>query len=186
MNPSTEDILKEVEATPAETVFVFPNNKNIIMAAEQCTDLTEKKVIVMPSRTIPQGVSALLAFDPELGEEECTAAMLAAAENVRTAQVTYASRDSDFDGRNISAGDFLVFYEGALVGTCRSFEDVYSLLADAFEAAPVDMVSVFYGSDVSEEEAEKCVEALSARFPDADITAVDGGQPVYYYMISIE
>ena len=186
MNPSTDDILEQIDLTPAEIVYVFPNNKNIIMAAEQCVSLSDKTVVIIPTKTVPQGVSALLAFDPELSEEECTAAMLAAAENVRTAQVTYASRDSDFDGREISAGDFLVFYEGALVGTGRSFEEVYSILGEAFKAAPFEMVSVFYGCDVSEEEAEKCVASLSALFPDADITAVNGGQPVYYYMISIE
>ena len=186
MNPSTDDILKEINRTPASTVFVFPNNKNIIMAAEQCVPLSEKKVIVMPTKTVPQGISALLNFNPDEKEEALVEVMQEAAGNVHTAMVTYAARDSDFDGHAIKAGEHLALLDGALLG---SYPDVNALMGDMVEAfadLEPEFITVYYGADVDENDAKQAAEQITARFPDADISVVNGGQPVYYYMISVE
>jgi hypothetical protein len=186
MNPSTDDILKEINRTPASTVFVFPNNKNIIMAAEQCIPLSEKKVIVMPTKTVPQGVSAMLNFNPDESEEALVEVMQEAASNVHTAMVTYAARDSDFDGHDIKAGEHLALLDGALLG---SFPDVNTLMGkmvEAFDSFDPEFITVYYGADVDENDAAQAAEVITARFPDADISVVNGGQPVYYYMISVE
>ena len=186
MNPSTDDILKEINRTPASTVFVFPNNKNIIMAAEQCIPLSEKKVVVMPTKTVPQGISALLNFNPDESQEALVEVMSEAARNVHTAMVTYAARDSDFDGHAIKAGEHLALLDGALLG---SYPDVDSLMADmaeSFDKLEPEFITVYYGADVVEEDANRAAEVISARFPDTDISIVNGGQPVYYYMISVE
>ena len=186
MNPSTDDILKEINRTPASTVFVFPNNKNIIMAAEQCIPLSDKKVVVMPTKTVPQGISALLNFNPDESQEALVEVMSEAARNVHTAMVTYAARDSDFDGHAIKAGEHLALLDGALLG---SYPDVDSLMADmveSFDKLEPEFITVYYGADVVEEDANRAAEVISARFPDTDISIVNGGQPVYYYMISVE
>ena len=186
MNPSTDDILKEINRTPASTVFVFPNNKNIIMAAEQCIPLSEKKVVVMPTKTVPQGISALLNFNPDESQEALVEVMSEAARNVHTAMVTYAARDSDFDGHAIKAGEHLALLDGALLG---SYPDVDSLMADmveSFDKLEPEFITVYYGADLVEEDANRAAEVISARFPDTDISIVNGGQPVYYYMISVE
>ena len=186
MNPSTDDILKEINRTPASTVFVFPNNKNIIMAAEQCIPLSEKKVVVMPTKTVPQGISALLNFNPDESEDALVEVMSEAAKNVHTAMVTYAARDSDFDGHAIKAGEHLALLDGSLLG---SYPDVDALMADmveSFDKLEPEFITVYYGADVVEEDANRAAELISARFPDADISIVNGGQPVYYYMISVE
>ena len=186
MNPSTDDILKEINRTPASTVFVFPNNKNIIMAAEQCIPLSEKKVVVMPTKTVPQGISALLNFNPDESQEALVEVMSEAARNVHTAMVTYAARDSDFDGHAIKAGEHLALLDGALLG---SYPDVDSLMADmveSFDKLEPEFITVYYGADVVEEDANRAAEVISARFPDTDISIVNGGQPVYYYMVSVE
>ena len=186
MNPSTDDILKEINRTPASTVFVFPNNKNIIMAAEQCIPLSDKKVVVMPTKTVPQGISALLNFNPDESQEALVEVMSEAAKNVHTAMVTYAARDSDFDGHAIKAGEHLALLDGALLG---SYPDVDSLMADmveSFDKLEPEFITVYYGADVVEEDANRAAEVISARFPDTDISIVNGGQPVYYYMISVE
>ena len=186
MNPSTDDILKEINRTPASTVFVFPNNKNIIMAAEQCIPLSEKKVIVMPTKTVPQGISALLNFNPDEEEAALVEVMQEAAGSVHTAMVTYAARDSDFDGHAIKAGEHLALLDGALLG---SYPDVNALMGDMVEAfvdLEPEFITVYYGADVDENDAKQAAEQITARFPDADISVVNGGQPVYYYMISVE
>lgn len=186
MNPSTDDILKEINRTPASTVFVFPNNKNIIMAAEQCIPLSEKKVVVMPTKTVPQGISALLNFNPDESEEALVKVMNEAAKNVHTAMVTYAARDSDFDGHAIKAGEHLALLDGALLG---SYPDVDTLMADmveSFDKLEPEFITVYYGADVVEEDAARAAELITRRFPDTDISIVNGGQPVYYYMISVE
>ncbi len=186
MNPSTDDILREINRTPASTVFVFPNNKNIIMAAEQCIPLSDKKVVVMPTKTVPQGISALLNFNPDESEEALVEVMSEAAKNVHTAMVTYAARDSDFDGHAIKAGEHLALLDGALLG---SYPDVDTLMADMVEAfgkLEPEFITVYYGADVVEEDAARAAELITRRFPDTDISIVNGGQPVYYYMISVE
>ncbi|MBR4869465.1 MAG: DAK2 domain-containing protein [Oscillospiraceae bacterium] len=187
MNPSTESILQEIDKIPAEVVFVLPNNKNIIMAAEQCADLTEKQVVVIPTKTIPQGITAMMNVDTEAeSPEDITAALTEAIENVATAQITYAARNSDYDGFAINEGDYLALLEGKLFGTDRSIDVLLENLAKLASEKDAEFITVFYGEDVSEEEAEKAGEFFSAACPDAEITVVPGGQPVYYYIMSIE
>ena len=187
MNPSTEDIMREIDKTPAEVVFVLPNNKNIIMAAEQCVRLVEgKRVVVLPSKTVPQGISALLAFDPDSSVEENTEAMGDALKRVSTSEITYAARDSDFDGFAIKQGDYLALAEHQLFGTDQ---DIYALLRRLAEAQPqqeAEFITVFYGEDVQEADAQKALAIFQEACPKAEITLLAGGQPVYYYMISAE
>ncbi len=186
MNPSTEDILKEINRTPAEIVYVFPNNKNIIMAAEQCIPLTEKQVIVIPSKTVPQGISALLNMDETADEATLTAAFQEAIANVRTALVTYAARDSDFDGHTIHAGEYLVLLDGTLVGSYADQPLALHALLSAFSAFSPEFISIYYGEDVTAETAEETAALFEMGLPNAEVNIVDGGQPVYYYMVSAE
>ena len=186
MNPSTDDILKAINATPAETVYVLPNNKNIIMAAQQTAPLTEKRVVVLPTKTVPQGISALLAMDPSLCEEENLKAMEAAIAQVKTAQITYASRDSEFDGTPIRAGQYLALLENALLCSDDDFSALFQKTVAAFEDSDPSFITVFYGENVEAASVAGCVDVLSKKFPKAEVTAIYGGQPVYYYMISVE
>ena len=187
MNPSTEDILREVARTPAEIVFVLPNNKNIIMAAEQCVGLVEgKQVVVIPTRTVPQGVSAMLVMDPDAGVNANVDAMKDAMANVRTSEVTYAARESDFDGFAIKEGDYMALADGQLFGTAHELPDLLEKLALADSQQQADFINIFYGEDVSEEDAGKALELFQQLCPNAEITLLSGGQPVYYYMISAE
>lgn len=186
MNPSTDDILRAVKATPASTVFVFPNNKNIIMAAEQCAPLTQKHVIVMPTKTVPQGISAMLNFAPDEPEASLVGAMGEAIGKVHTAMVTYAARDSDFGGHAIRAGEYLALLDGALVGSYTNLKTLFKELTWAFDDYHPEFITVYYGEDVTEAEANAASETISGNFPDAEVSVVEGGQPVYYYMISVE
>ena len=186
MNPSTEDILTEINRTPAETVFVLPNNKNIIMAAEQCIPLTEKNVVVIPTKTVPQGITALLSLDETATEDEITEGMAEAIASVHTALVTYAARDSDFDGHKIHAGEYLALLDGALVGSYTNIDTLLDELSWSVDELAPAVISVYYGEDVHQEDADRAAAKLGACFPDAEISVVNGGQPVYYYMISIE
>lgn len=186
MNPSTEDILNEINRTPAETVFVFPNNKNIIMAAEQCIPLTEKRVVVIPTKTVPQGITALLSLDETASEEEITEGMAEAIAGVHTALVTYAARDSDFDGHEIHAGEYLALLDGALVGSYTNIDTLLDELSWSVDELCPAVISVYYGEDVTEADANDAAKKLGDHFPDAELSVVNGGQPVYYYMISIE
>ena len=187
MNPSTESILTEVERIAAETVFVLPNNKNIVMAAQQCAGLSEKKVIVIPTATVPQGISAMMAVDPdETDAATIEQAMNAAASAVTTAQITYAARNSEFDGFAIREGDYLALLEGKLFDTDTSIGAVLEKLAAEADSRGAEFVNLFYGSDVSEEDARKAGEQFGRLCPGAEINVVSGGQPVYYYIISME
>ena len=186
MNPSTDDILKAVNRTPASTVFVFPNNKNIIMAAEQAVPLTEKHVIVMPTKTVPQGISAMLNFSPDESEESLVGAMGEAIGNVHTAMVTYAARDSDFDGHSIHAGEYLALLDGSLIGSYANTRTLFKELSWAVDDFHPEFITVYYGEDVTEEDAENAAETIRGNFPEAEVSVVSGGQPVYYYMISVE
>ena len=186
MNPSTEDILNEINRTPAETVFVFPNNKNIIMAAEQCIPLTEKRVVVIPTKTVPQGITALLSLDETASEEEITEGMSEAIAGVHTALVTYAARDSDFDGHEIHAGEYLALLDGALVGSYTNIDTLLDELSWSVDELSPAVISVYYGEAVTEADANSAAKKLGDHFPDAELSVVNGGQPVYYYMISIE
>ena len=187
MNPSTESILKEIRKVPARTVFVLPNNKNIIMAAQQCIGLTEKNVVVIPTASIPQGVSAMMAVDPDMSDADAIAkAMTDAAQNVSTAQITYAARNSDFDGFDIHEGDYLALLDGKLHGTDRDVSALLGGLADEAACRGAEFITVFYGEDVAEEDAHKACDIFTHKCPDAEINLICGGQPVYYYIISIE
>ena len=187
MNPSTESILKEIRKVPARTVFVLPNNKNIIMAAQQCIGLTEKNVVVIPTASIPQGVSAMMAVDPDMSDADAIAkAMTDAAQNVSTAQITYAARNSDFDGFDIHEGDYLALLDGKLHGTDRDVSALLGGLADEAASRGAEFITVFYGEDVAEEDAHKACDIFTHKCPDAEINLICGGQPVYYYIISIE
>ena len=187
MNPSTQAILQEVNRTPSEVVFVLPNNKNIIMAAQQCVGLTEKEVIVVPTATVPQGISAMMAVDPEEADPQVIlAAMTEAAENVVTAQVTYAARNSDFDGFAISAGDYLALTDGKLFGTDQKLETLLDQLAALAADKGAEFITVFYGDGVTQEDAQRAEQRFADACPEAEVSMLPGGQPVYYYIISIE
>ncbi len=187
MNPSTEDILRQVRLTPARVVYVLPNNKNIIMAAEQCIPLVEdKKVIVLPTKTVPQGISALLAALPDGGEEENTAAMTAAIGGVHTSEVTYAARDSDFDGFDIHQGDYMALSEHQLFGTNTDLAALLTALAQDKPQQEAEFITVIYGADVSADAAQEALDIFQKECPNAEVSLLDGGQPVYYYMISAE
>lgn len=187
MNPSTGSILKEIKKVPAHTVFVLPNNKNIIMAAQQCIGLTEKTVVVIPTASIPQGVSAMMAVDPDMSDADAIAkAMTDAAQCVSTAQITYAAHNSDFDGFDIHEGDYLALLDGKLLGTDRDVSALLDGLSDEAASREAEFITVFYGEDVNEEDARKACDAFTRKCPDAEVNLICGGQPVYYYIISIE
>ena len=187
MNPSTQAILQEVNRTPSQVVFVLPNNKTIIMAAQQCVGLTEKEVIVVPTNTVPQGISAMMAVDPEEADPQVIlAAMTEAAENVVTAQVTYAARNSDFDGFAISAGDYLALTDGKLFGTDQKLETLLDQLAALAADKGAEFITVFYGDGVTQEDAQRAEQRFADACPEAEVSLLPGGQPVYYYIISIE
>ena len=187
MNPSTEDILREIRKTPAEIVYVLPNNKNIIMAAQQCVDLVEdKKVIVLQAKTVPQGISAMIAMDPDGEEADNTAAMEAAMAGVTTMEVTYAARDSEFDGTAIHAGDYLLLVDNQLFGTEKNLDAALDRLAQESAQRGGEFISIFYGEGVQAGEAEGAQAKFEAACPEAEITTLEGGQPVYHYLISVE
>ena len=204
MNPSTESILEGVNKIPAETVFVLPNNGNIIMAAQQCAALTEKQVVVIPTKTVPQGITAMMNVDPEAQVESITVAMPDARSTVTTPQITYAARDSDFDGFEIHQGDYLALKEGKLFGTDTQLDALLEKLAE--EGKDSSFISLYYGEDVTEDAAGREASFISLYFgedvqeadaqkagalfeevcPGAEVAVLSGGQPVYYYIISME
>ena len=187
MNPSTESLLEGVEKINAETVFILPNNSNIIMAAQQCAALTEKNVVVIPSKTVPQGITAMMNVDFEAeSAEDIAAAMTDSLSTVTTAQITYAARNSDFDGFDIKEGDYLALQEGKLFGTDTALEVLLEKLAQDAAEKEAGFISIYFGSDVTEEEAQKASEIFAGICPDAEIAVLSGGQPVYYYIISME
>ncbi len=186
MNPSTQDILEAVNKVPAETVFVLPNNKNIIMAAEQVNALTPKNVIVIPSKTVPQGVTAMLGFNPEGSIEENTEALTEALDTVDTMQITYAARNSDFDGYDIHEGDYLALYGSQLFGTSQDIKVLLKSLAEKVRDDGKEYITIYYGADVKEKHAQKAADLFADICPNADVNLLSGGQPVYYYLISAE
>ena len=193
MNPSTDDILTAIEATPAKTVFVLPNNKNIILAAEQAVPLADRQVCVLPTRTIPQGIAAMLAFNPDADSEQNLIEMQKAADNVSTGSVTFAARDSDFEGHKIHEGEILALDNGKLsfvdTEVAHAVPKLAKTLISGRRAAgkDVNFITVIYGEDITEEEAEQVCDAIRAKAGDnVDVSAIPGGQPVYYYFISVE
>lgn len=187
MNPSTDDILKAIHATPARTVFVLPNNKNIIMAAEQAVNLADRNVCVLPTRTIPQGISALMAFDESDTFTDNRMEMIKAIERVSTGQVTFAARDSEYEGHNIKKGEIRAFNNGKLQFAEKDVNKAAYKLAKKMTKSDTSYITVIYGADVTEEQAESLIESLEAKLGSKiEIMLVNGGQPVYYYIISVE
>ena len=186
MNPSTQDILEAVNKVSAETVFVLPNNKNIIMAAQQVDALTPKNVVVIPSKTVPQGITAMLSFNPEGTVEENTEALTEALATVDTMQITYAARNSDFDGYDIHEGDYLAMYGSSLFGTSRDIKVLLRALAEKVRDEGKEYITIYYGADIQEKHAQKAADLFAEVCPDADVNLLNGGQPVYYYLISAE
>ena len=187
MNPSTDNILRAIESTPAETVFVLPNNKNIIMAAEQAIPLSTRRVIVIHSRTIPQGISAMLAFDPELADDKNAIAMAEACEKIATGQITFAARDSDFDGHKIKKGELLCMNNGKIAFTDTDLEKSVAKLTKIMLKRDSEFLTVIYGEDVTDEQAARVEADLNAKYGDkVEITVIRGGQPIYYFFLSVE
>ncbi len=187
MNPSTDDILRAIEATPAETVFVLPNNKNIIMAAEQTIPLATRNVIVLHTRTIPQGITAMLNFDPDASDNDNAIAMQASIDTVQTGQVTFAARDSEFDGKPIKKGDLLALANGKIVFTETALEQCMMKLTKQLVNKDSAFMTIFYGEDITEKQANRISNLIKEKYGDKlEITLVNGGQPVYYFIISIE
>ena len=187
MNPSTEDILAAIQSVPAKTVLVLPNNKNIIMASEQAQKLADRKVIVLPTRTVPQGMTAMLNFDPDLKPEENAVAMMQAADHVNTGLITYAARDSEFDGKPIKKGEIMALENGKIVATGTDLVKTTYRLARAMKKKDTQFITVISGCDVSDEDAEKTTDLVRAKCGgNIEVSHISGGQPVYYYMISVE
>ena len=187
MNPSTADIVAAVQNVPAKTVFVLPNTKNIIMAAEQAQGIADRTIVVLSTRTIPQGITAMLNFDPDASEYENATNMMQAADKVATGLVTFAARDSDFDGRKIKKGEILALENGKLVATGTDVTKVTYRLARSMCKKDTNFITVISGCDVSEEDAARTTELVQAKCPAGiEVTHLNGGQPVYYYIISVE
>ena len=187
MNPSTQAILQEVNRTPSEVVFVLPNNKNIIMAAEHAEKLADRQVVVLPTRTVPMGITALLNFDPSVNAETNTINMMAAADKVSTGLITYAARDSEYDGKRIKKGEIMALENGKIVSTSNDITKATYRLARGMCKKDSSFVTIISGCDVSDEDAEKVTEIVKAKCPNhVEVSHIRGGQPVYYYMISVE
>lgn len=187
MNPATEDILAAIQSVPAKTVLVLPNNKNIIMAAEQAQKLADRKVLVLPTRTVPQGMTAMLNFDPDAAPEDNAVNMMAAADKVATGLVTYAARDSEFDGKPIKKGEIMALENGKIVATGNDITKMTYRLARSMRKKDTQFITVISGCDVDEAEAERTTELVQAKCGgNIEVSHISGGQPVYYYMISVE
>ncbi len=188
MNPSTADILQEIEKIPARTVFVLPNNKNIELAARQTVGLVSgsKRVVVIPTHSIPAGISAMLAFDPSATAEENTEAMKDAIGRVTAGSITYAARNSVYEGHDIAEGDFLSLKNGRVSAITKTRDEAVEALLDATGGGEDGIITLFYGESVKEREAEEVADIIRGRFPDAEVSVVNGGQPVYYYILSVE
>ena len=186
MNPSTDELLKAIHSVPAETVFVLPNNKNIFLAASQAVPLAEKKVEVIATKDVAQGVSALLALNPDASVAENLEGMTEAMKRVHTAQITYAARDSEFDGHDIKAGQHLALYDGALLGSSDDFDGILEKATAALSQTDPEFIMLYYGEGVTEEKAQAASEKITAQIPKAEVSIINGGQPVYYFMISAE
>ena len=187
MNPSTEDIVAAVQSVPAKTVFVLPNNKNIIMAAEQAQKLADRRIVVLPTRTIPQGITAMLSFDPDATVDANTINMMDAAGQVSTGLVTFAARNSDFDGHKIKKGEIMAMENGKIVNIGTDITKTTYRLARSMVKKDTSFITLISGCDVSEEDAQRTLELVQAKVGDGiEVTLINGGQPVYYYMISVE
>lgn len=187
MNPSTEDMLNAIDEVNAKNVFIFPNNKNVVLAANQAADLCEdKNIIVMATANAPQGISAMIAYDSTISLEDNKTNMLEAIENVKSGQVTYAVRDTSIDGKTIKQGDIMGLSDKGLLAVGSDIADVaFDVISECYDEDK-EIISIYYGSDVTKEDAEKLSERVSEEFPDCDVSLYFGGQPIYYYIVSVE
>ena len=187
MNPSTEDVLQAIEKVNAKNIFIFPNNKNIILAANQARDLTEdRNIIVIPTKTIPQGITAMINYVPEKTIEQNTEEMLECIENVKTGQITYAVRDTRIDEKEIHQGDFMGIGDHGILAVGQELEGITLETVDAMVDEESEIIRVYYGADVKDEDAHRLGEQLEERYPDFDVEVNAGGQPIYYYVVSVE
>ena len=186
MNPSAEDIANAAEKVPARTIFVFPNNKNIILAAEQANDVTNKNLIVIPTKSVPEGIAASIAFNPDASVEENQNAMLEAIRSVRSGSVTYAVRDTHVDGFDLSKGEIIGLDDKAILAKGNLVSETTEKLIEALIDDNVMNITLFYGEDIREDEAQELQEKIAAKYPDCEVTVANGGQPVYYYLVSLE
>jgi DAK2 domain fusion protein YloV len=186
MNPSTEDIFEKVQSAPSDVVFILPNNKNIIMAAEQCAPLTDKRIIVIPTKSIPQGISALLAIDEIENIDDMQKAMTDAAKHVITAQITHASRNSKFDGKNITAGEYITLIDGSLDSHSSDFSEIVDSVSNTLNKSSLEFITIFSGVDANKEDTALLLKKLEDTCRDAEISVIEGKQPVYIYIISAE
>ncbi|MDE7232194.1 MAG: DAK2 domain-containing protein, partial [Lachnospiraceae bacterium] len=187
MNPSTEDMLNAIDKVNADTIFILPNNKNIILAANQAQSLVkDKKIVVIPTKTVPQGITAVINYVPDLSAEENTETMLTEMQKVATGQVTYAVRDTNIDGREIRQGDFMGLGDNGILSVGTAISTVAFDLVGAMMTPEKELISIYYGEEIAEEDAEKLKEQIGEKYPDCDIELQCGGQPIYYYIISAE
>ena len=186
MNPSTEDILHAIEQTPAEVVFVLPNNKNIIMAAQAAQELATREVVVVPTKTVPQGITAMLSFDETQSASENAELMTESLAGVTTMQITYAARNSDFEGRDIHEGEYLALYNGALLGNSPDLDALLSAMAEKTAEEGKEFINIFYGADTTPEQASHAAELFTKALPNAEVNVLTGCQPIIYYLISAE
>lgn len=188
MNPSTEDMLNAIDKVNADTIFILPNNKNIVMAANQARDLTQdKKIIVIPTKTIPQGITAVINFMADIAPEENEAQMGSEMGNVKTGQVTYAVRDTEIDNKKIAQGDYMGIGDKGILSVGKEMKDVtVEMIAEMVDEDSDELISIYYGEDISEEDASALSEEIEAKYPDLDVELQYGGQPIYYYIVSVE
>ena len=187
MNPSTEDMLNAIEKVRAKTIYIFPNNKNIVLAANQARDLTEdKEIIVIPTKTVPQGITAMISYVPEKSADENQAVMLDAISKVQTGQITYAVRDTRIDDKEIHEGDIMGIGDSGILAVGSGCEEVAAATVDAMMTEDAEVISIYYGADTSEEDAESLASSVEEKYPDCEVELSRGGQPIYYYIISVE
>lgn len=187
MNPSTADMLDAIDKVNAETIYILPNNKNIILAANQAQSLVEdKKIVVIPTKTVPQGITAVINYVPDLSVEENTAAMTEEISRVKTGQVTYAVRDTTIDDKVIKQGDYMGIGDKGILSVGRDLDTITRAMVDAMMDDEAELVSIYYGAEIDEKDAEKLTAELSEKYPDCDVELQYGGQPIYYYIISVE
>ena len=187
MNPSTEDMLNAIEKVRAKTIYIFPNNKNIVLAANQARDLTEdKEIIVIPTKTVPQGITAMISYVPEKTSQENEEVMKEAIAKVKTGQITYAVRDTRIDDKEIHEGDIMGIGDQGILAVGHGREEVAKATVEAMMTDEAEVISIYYGADISEEDAEKLAAAVEEKYPDCEVELSRGGQPIYYYIVSVE
>lgn len=187
MNPSTEDMLNAIDQVNADTIFILPNNKNIILAANQAQSLVkDKKIMVIPTKTVPQGITAIINYVPDMTVEENAKTMTEEIANVATGQVTYAVRDTNIDGKEIKQGDFMGIGDSGILSVGTAISDVAMTMIDEMMSDEMELISIYYGSEITEEDAESLRVRVEEKYSSCDIELQQGGQPIYYYIVSVE